>query len=349
MNARIVAAAVAALLACTVTRGAASADDVLTVFHGSFPPPMDSVADVVADKMGYFKDEHLTIDAQYANNASVCLAEIALGKGDVCAGFVEPIILGYAKGLRLQLFLNHAPRYVYRLAVLGDSPIERLADFKGTTIGEISQGGMGEIPTDATLAGAGLHRSDYTYAPIGLGPQALAALTTHKVDAVVLPAQEIEKMEGLEHLTFREFPNELLADVPNMAFATTPLALRTKPDLLARFSRAMVKAYVFVRVNPAASARMYIEGSNQKVTPDLLANMTSVIEAMEPDSPAYDLANKRIGYVSARGVALYCRFFVDAGRTPELVPGADLVTDRFIAFANDFDRQAVIAQAKATR
>jgi NitT/TauT family transport system substrate-binding protein len=346
---RIAIACASVLFACASIGSAATADDVLTVFHGSFPPPMDSVADVVADKMGYFKAEHLTIDAQYANNASVCLAEIALGKGDVCAGFVEPIILGYAKGLRLQLFLSHAPRYAYRLAVLSDSPIKRLADFKGATIGEISQGGMGEIPTDATLAGAGLHKSDYSYAPIGLGPQALAAITSKKVDAMVLPAQEFDKMEGLEHLTFREFPNPRLADVPNMVFAASPSAVSTKGDLLKRFSRAMVKAYVFVRVNPAASARMYIEGINQKVTPELLASMTSVIEAMEPDSPGYDLSNQRIGYVSARGVALYCQYFVDAGRTPDLVPGAALVTDQFIGFANDFDRAALIAQAKAVR
>jgi NitT/TauT family transport system substrate-binding protein len=338
-----------ALLALAAVRLPAIADDQLTVFHGSFPPPMDSVADVVAEKIGYFKAEHLTINAQYANNATVCLAEVALGKGDVCAGFLEPIILGYAKGLRLQVILAHAPRYVYRLAVLEDSPIKHLADFKGANIGEISQGGMGEIPTDATLAGAGLHRADYTYAPIGLGPQALTAIMTKKVDAVVLPAQEIEKLEGMEHLSFREFPNPRLDDVPNMVFAASPAAVSTKADLLARFARAMVKAYVFVRVNPAASARMYIEGINQKVTPELLASLTSVVEAVEPDTPAYDLSNKRIGYVSPRGVELYCRYFVDAGRTTDLVPGASFVTDQFIGFANDFDRKALIAQARAVR
>jgi NitT/TauT family transport system substrate-binding protein len=347
--ARAAAAVACALLASALAPMPANADDVLTVFHGSFPPPMDSVADVVADKMGFFKEQHLTINAQYANNASVCLAEVALGKGDVCAGFVEPIILGYSKGMRLELFLNHNPRYQYRLAVLSDSPIKHLADFKGANIGEISQGGMGEIPTDQTLAGAGLHKTDYSYAPIGLGPQALTAITTKKVDAVVLPQQEIDKMEAVAHLTFRQFPNPRLEGVPNMVFATSPAVIATKADLLRRFSRAMVEAYVFVRVNPEASARLYIEGIGQKVTPDLLANITSVIDAMKPESPALDLADKRIGYVSARGVALYCQFFEDAGRTSDLVPGASFVTDQFIGYANDFDRKALIEKAKAVR
>ncbi len=345
-----VAAAICLLLASNAAAmPPASADDVLNVFHGSFPPPMDSVADVVADKLGYFKAQHVTVNAQYANTASACLAEVALGKGDVCAGFVEPIILGYAKGLRLQLFLNHNPRYQYALAVLADSPIKTLADFKNANIGEISQGGMGEIPTDATLEGAGLHKTEYSYLPIGLGPQALTAITTHKVDAVVLPQQEIYKMQVLANLKFREFPNARLADVPNMVFATSPAALAAKSDLIKRFSRAMVEAYVFVRVNPTVAARLYIEGIGQKVTPELLANITGVIEAMQPGAPAYDPFDKRVGFVSPRGVALYCNFFEDAGRTTDLVPGASLVTDQFIGYANDFDRKAFIAGAKAVR
>jgi NitT/TauT family transport system substrate-binding protein len=345
---RAAAAVICTLLACTsFAQPTRAADDVLNVFHGSFPPPMDSVADVVADQLGYFKAQHVTVNAQYANNASVCLAEVALGKGDVCAGFVEPIILGYAKGLHLELFLNHNPRYQYRLAVLSDSPIKHLADFKGANIGEISQGGMGEIPTDSTLEGAGLHRTDYNYAPIGLGPQALTAITTHKVDAVVLPQQEIYKMQVTAHISFREFPNPRLADVPNMVFATSPAAIAAKSDLIKRFSRAMVEAYIFVRVNPQAAARIYLEGIGQKPTPDLLANITAVIQAMQPDAPAYDPMDKRIGFVSPRGVALYCNFFEEAGRTTDLVPGASLVTDQFIGYANDFDKKAFIAQAKA--
>ena len=40
-----------------------------------------------------------------------------------------------------------------------------------------------------------------------------------------------------------------------------------------------------------------------------------------------------------RAIELYTQFFVDAGRTPERVPGASLVTNHFIAYANDFDHE----------
>ena len=200
------------------------------------------------------------------------------------------MILGYPKGLHLVIFLNHNSRFDYRLAVLDDSPIKKLSDFKGADIGEITHGGTGEIPADVTLSAAGLKPGDYTYSPIGLGPQALAAITSKKVDAVIFPLQEIEQMEAVGHVKFRTFEDPRFADVPSEGFTTTPETLAAKSDLLKRFSRAMVKAFVFMRVNPRAAARMYLEGTNQKVTPELLDSLTSVVTAMEPEFPAYDLS-----------------------------------------------------------
>ncbi len=344
------AAAAVAVVLLLIGAGSsiARADDVLNLMGGTYPPSINDIDDFVAAGMGYYKAEHLDVNKQYAGTASVCFEEVAIGKGDVCAGFVEPVILGYPKGLHLVIFLNHNARFDYRLAVLDDSPIKKLSDFKGANIGEITHGGTGEIPADVTLSSAGLKPSDYTYTPIGLGPQALAAITAKKVDAVIFPLQEIETMEAVGHVTFRTFADPRFADVPSEGFTTTPAVLDAKADVLKRFSRAMVKAFIFMRVNPAASARLYLEGTKQKVTPELLASMTRVVEAMEPEFPAYDLSNHQIGYMSPLGLQAYCTLFFQAGRTPVLVPGDQLVTNRFLRYANDFDHNAVIRQAKAT-
>ena len=59
--------------------------------------------------------------------------------------------------------MNRDPRYDYTLAVLSDSPIKTLADFKGANIGEIAPGSTTEISATRRLAGAGLQPSDYSY------------------------------------------------------------------------------------------------------------------------------------------------------------------------------------------
>ena len=137
--------------------------------------------------------------------------------------------------------------------------------------------------------------------------------------------------------------------MPNVGFVATPATIAAKGDLLRRYARAMVKAFVFIRVNPQVAARMFLEGSAKKATDEALATAIAQIEALEPDFPAYDLTNQRIGSIPVRGMQVYCAYFAANGLTPDLVPATALVTNQFIAFANDFDRRAVIAQAKAAR
>jgi hypothetical protein len=53
----------------------------------------------------------------------------------VCASSVEPLIQGYGKGLRLQMFFDRDPQFDWVIGVLDSSPIKTLADFKGKDIG----------------------------------------------------------------------------------------------------------------------------------------------------------------------------------------------------------------------
>jgi NitT/TauT family transport system substrate-binding protein len=349
----ILAAVAAAAFTCSplaaalVPLPALADDDALTLIGSDFPPNVSDVEDIVAEKAGYFKEEHVNVTKTFAPNAAACFAGISTGKGDICISSVEPAIVGYSRGVRIKFFLNRHPIFDYSLAVLDDSPIKTLADFKGANIGETGAGANAEVQAKLTLAGAGLHRSDYSFTPIGVGPQALTALTTHKVDGIAFPMQEIAMDTAATGIKFRQFVNPQLVDVPNSGFGATQATLDAKGDALKRYSRAMVKAFIFVRVNPQAAARMFLEGVNERITPELLATVTRQIESLEPLFPAYDLSNPHIGYLPVRGMELYCRDFQDSGLTPSLVPGKELITNQFVEFANNFDRKAVIAKAKA--
>jgi NitT/TauT family transport system substrate-binding protein len=338
-----------AVFAFAFAPGPAVADDLVNVVGGTTSPSLFDVEDLVAEGGGFFKEEHLIVNKQFGGSASVCFQLIATGKGDICTSTVEPVLLGYSKGLRAVFFLNRDPRYDNVTAVLSDSPIKRLADFKGANIGETTAASTSEVTTNAVLSGAGLKPSDYAYTPIGIGALALAAIQAHKVDALSMPTLELSVDELVGHITFRYFPDTRLSDIPNVGFAATPATIAAKPDVLKRYARAIVKASLFIRVNPRMAARYFLEGSGQRVTPDSLALMTAEVSVLEPDFPAYDPANKRIGYFSPRGMELYCKFLYDAARTPDLVPGADLITNQFVDFANDFDHQAFIARAKLVR
>ena len=327
----------------------AAADDAITVVSGSNPTAFFEVLGDVAEDAGFFKAEHLAVTINYAGNPQICAQLVASGKGDMCSMGVEPIVQGYEKGLRLTAFFARDPSYQWTLGVLADSPIKTLADFKGTTIGEISAGEPAEIAANALLEGAGLKRGDVTYIPIGFGAQAIAALTSHKVAGAAFPYPELRIYEVKAGLKFRYFQHPILKDISNVAYAATPATIAAKGDLLKRFCRAIAEASIVIRVNPDYAAKSFVAHSGLKVTDDAIAAEARLLSTSEAMLPGVDPNSTHIGLMPARGMALLAKFINDNGLTTTIPPTSALVTDQFIAYANDFDHKAFIAQAKALK
>jgi NitT/TauT family transport system substrate-binding protein len=338
---------VALALSLLVGPRPAAADDALSIIAGA-PPNVFDLLEIVASGAGFYKDEHLLIDKNWTTNASTAAQLVATGKADVASLSVEPILQGYERGLRLQLFLSRQPRYSYVLGVLDDSPIKTLADFKGKDLGETSVGSAAEPATESMLAGAGLKKGDYSFVSVGAGAQGLEAIVSKKVDAAAFPYTQLAQYEVTGNIKMRFFRHPILGDIGNVGYAALPATIEAKAGVLQRFARAIVKAALFTRVNPQAAARLYLQlqVGGGKVTPESLAAMTRLVTLFENDLPAADPSNKRIGYLSPQGIELYSKLLTDYGVTKQVVPVSAIVTDQFIPFANDFDHQAVITLAK---
>jgi NitT/TauT family transport system substrate-binding protein len=326
----------------------AAADDTLVLVSGAFPTAFPEVLNAVAEKAGFYKAEHLNIVDQYTGGAAtVAVQLVAAGKGDIGGVGTEPIIQGYEKGVRLMAFMSRDPHLQQVLGVLDDSPIRTLADFKGATIGQLALGQPGTIYTGVMLAGAGLKKTDYSFVAIGNGPQAIQAITTHKVDAMAFPMPELRTYEVVAHLKFRYFYEPILADISDVSYVASPATIQAKGDAFRRFCRAIVKASILVRENPALAARYFVENSGLKVTDEAVANETHLLEISQDILPAQDPMSNRIGEVSLRGMQILTNFMYDNGLTTVRVPAADVATNQFIDYANDFDHKAFIAQVKA--
>jgi NitT/TauT family transport system substrate-binding protein len=340
------ALAACAVVALTAPRPAA-ADDTLTVIGASSTAGFFEVLDHVAEGAGFYKAEHLIVQKQYIAVAAQAAQLVATGKADVGSLSVEPVILGYEKGLRLQYFFGSDPQFVYVIGVPSTSPIRTLADFKGKDIGEVSAGSAAEVSARSMLAGAGLSRSDYSFEPIGVGAQALTAMTTGKVAGAAFPAAELS-LEGVAgNVTFRIFRHPILKDVGTYGFCALPATIAAKGDQLRRYSRALAKAALLTRVNPQLAARYFLEGAGIKVTDQGIQDEARVLVLSQGDLAGADPSNPRIGYMPVNRMEIYTKFMADTGLTSQVVPASAIVTNEFIDFANDFDHKAFIAQAKA--
>jgi ABC-type nitrate/sulfonate/bicarbonate transport system substrate-binding protein len=347
--ARLSALVVGLLLAFASVQRVAAADDKLTVVS-SFPGGIE-VLEEVAQNGGLYKAEHLDVEKVYSGNASACAQMVATGKGDVCGMSIESIIFGYPKGLRLQTFFARTRSYDYVLAVPSDSPIRTLADFKGQPIGEPGVASPVEIPADDMLMGAGLRRSDIVFVPVGVEGQALAALASKKIVGLADSDVALATKSAVGHITFRIFRDPILDSLPNVAFAARPDVIESKAGVLERYARAIVKAALLIRENPRLAARYALqsEGGGSTITPAAIETEVRQLGALRGEIIGADPASSRIGSMPLNGVALYCKFFYDTGLTSSLVPADAIVTNRFVAYANDFDKKAWIAEVKGMR
>jgi NitT/TauT family transport system substrate-binding protein len=340
-------AVAAVLLAMLGSPQPAAANGKLTVISGSQPTAYFEVLGDVAEYAGFFKDEGVDVDINYAGNPYSAAQLVASGKGDVCSLALEPIIQGYDKGIRLTSFLARDPHYEYVLAVPADSPIKTLADFKGASIGEYSAGSGAEVSTNNMLQGAGLKPGDYSYVPIGNGAQAINALATKKVAAAAFPYVELAIYVVNFDQKYRYFWHPILKDIGDVGYAAPPAVLQTKTDELRRFSRAIVKAAILIRVNPKLAARYFLMGEQVKETPDAIDKEAHLLEITQDQLPGFDPTSKTIGKMSATGMGFLANFLNQNGLTKTVVPTSAIVSDQFIAYANDFNHLAFIAQAKA--
>jgi NitT/TauT family transport system substrate-binding protein len=319
----------------------------LSIIAGNSTPGIFDTLELVAAGAGFYKEANLTVNKDYAAGAGTAAQLVASGKADVASLSVEPVLVGYDKGIKLQFFLSRQARYSYVLAVLDNSPIRTLEDFKGKTLGEVNAGSAAEVTTQSMLAGVGIKPSEYNYIPLGTGAAPLTAITTKKVDGMAFPYLEIAQDTVLGNVTFRVFRHPILKDISNVGYAAYPNVIAAKSEALKRFSRAIVKASILVRVNPAAAARLYLTGSGQHLTDDALSNTTKIFTLLEDDFPAANLANPKICNVSPQGLQLYSQYLAQFGMIKSPVPGTAVATDQFIAYANDFDKKALIASARA--
>jgi NitT/TauT family transport system substrate-binding protein len=341
----LVAALAGALLAVACTGRPASADDTMSIVTGAATTGLFDLIEDVAQGAGFYKEAHLNVIKEYSAGSGTAAQLVGSGKADVCVLAFDPILSGYDKGLHLQAFLSRQSRYSYVLAVLADSPIRTLSDLKGKTIGEPIFGGATEALMRSILSGAGLKPSDYSIIAIGYAAANLEAVVSHRVDATVDIVSNLITNEMMAHVAYRIFRDPVLDSIPNVGWAATPATIETKSDMLARFSRAIVKAAVFVRADPQAAARIFLQVSGQKVTSDLLASTTHNVTLLEGELPAADPANRRIGLVSPSGLQLYSSYLVQYGFMRQPIAGNAIATDRFIAYANDFDHAPVVALA----
>lgn len=340
----LTAAVLLSLAACP-----ALADDPLSVILARRTPPLMNALNLVAQGAGFYREEHLRVTTRLTDQAIQTLRSCASGQSDICPMPIEPMLEHFDDGVRMKMFLSSADTFTVVIAVPADSPVRTLADLKGKAIGvHLATGAAGVFPTQSALAAAGVKPGETTMVTVGMNQQAMDALASGQVAALGLPMYEMVPFiaAGAE---LRIFRHPILGHIANGGYASAPSVIAAKSDALGRFSRAIVKASLLIRYNPTAGARAFLQAKGDPFTEGDLRRIAADLTAWEDDLPASDPTVARIGEVKRGEVERYIRLLTDAGVMKRAIPASQFVTDRFVGAANDFDRAAFEARAKAMR
>ena len=181
---------------------------------------------------------------------------------------------------------------------------------------------------------------------VGKDNDAIDALVSGKVDAAALPYYEFIPFI-VAGRKLRIFPHPALQDVTNSGYASAPAVLAAKRDVVTRFSRAIVKSCLLIRYNPKAAARAILIALGAPYTDADLAHKTAELNAWQAYLPASDPDSHSIGALGAAGVQDYIALMTRAGVVSNPPSAAAVITDEFVAAANDFDRAAFEKYAKS--
>jgi NitT/TauT family transport system substrate-binding protein len=325
---------------------AADSDSALSVVKDGRTPPLMNALNLIAEGAGFYKEEHLKVTTVASDGPVDARRICSSGEGDICPVGMEPLVAPSPTGVQLKMFLARISKFGYVIGVPADSAIKTPADLKGKKIGVHSATGTSAtFATESELSALGLKAGDYELVTAGLNEQALDALASGKVAALGLPLYEMLPFI-VAGTKLRIFRHPTLGDVPNSGYAAAPSVIAGKKDALRHFSRAIVKASLLVRYNPAVAAHALLVADGKPFSEADVARKTAELTAWEDDLPAADPDNKRIGAISLIGTQAYIQLMADAGVIKTVIPASQVVTDEFIEFANDFDHRAIQRMAK---
>jgi NitT/TauT family transport system substrate-binding protein len=306
----------------------------------------------VATQLGWFREEGLDVELVPVGGSSDCVRYVATGELPYSLPSIEPLAIGRAQGIRARIFYTAYQGNPYGIAVPADSPVQRIEDLRGKTIGVTDMGSAGVVIARALAAAHGLDPDrDITVVVAGSGAQTAAMVRNGQVQALsqfdthyALVENAGVKLRRIEHREFDRFPAN--------GFITLEKTLAERGREAVGLARAYAKGTVFTVNNPEAAVRItyavypQIKPSGKDEATAVRDEMR-VISARAPNWRLEKAGVSRWGENSVDNYGAYLDFLLRAGVVKQKLDARDFVTNDLIDEINRFDAAKIAAQAKA--
>jgi NitT/TauT family transport system substrate-binding protein len=311
---------------------------------------------MVAQEMGYFKQEGLDVTLVPMSGAKEALIQVAAGNGEVANISPTNLMVGQQppNNMQVQLFYDVYYKCIWSISVLPDSPIKSVAQLKGKKIGVSSMGSSGVTFGQAFLAKAGLKiPQDAQYLPIGVGGRGATALRTGAVAAVVYWDAMVTKLAEAG-VKLRALPvDPIILRLPDISLGARTDYMAKNPKVIAGVGRALAKGYVFNQANPEAAVRItwkkFPESKPANVPEAKALSSAIAVNQSRMKIWSSDETGGQFGKFVPKDFEAVEKFAKEFGL---LDPKAKvdmkrIYTQKFVPEFNKFDQAKIVAEAKA--
>ncbi len=275
------------------------------------------------------------------------------GRLDIGATTPEPLLEMYQNGNSdIVMVYDFIRRPTGSIAVLDESPIRKLEDFRGKRLGAQSLASSNILLTNAVLSKVGINpKTELSYLSVGVGAQALQALRGGNVDGLAIFDSVYAQMEAMG-AKLRYFSGPDQDKLFAVQFIARKSVVENDPALIKGVGRALAKATYFAQQNPEACVRMMwaeVPASRIASVPEQeqLKTELAILQRrltllITPDSDAHGF-----GYYSQADLDAWNDFAVEGGLIRKKIDLSAHVTDAFVPAFNDFDHAELARKAKA--
>jgi NitT/TauT family transport system substrate-binding protein len=316
------------------------------------PTVAEATHSSVPEMLGYWKDAGLDVTVTPFNGGTGATQLVISGNAEFTMASPEALLVGRQEGADIKGVYNHTREPIYTLAVLKGSPVQKIEDLKGKTIGVVSLASGGAIVAKAMLRGVGLDpEKDVRWLPVGLGPQTVNALNAKQVDALAIWdwAYAILENSGFE---FRHFVTPGTSKLLSLMLIENGAFLRANPAASTKFAQGIAKGVVFALADPEAAVRIHwakYPASKPTNMPEDQA-MREAVHVVKARLAKYILEGRvdpRYGAFTPDEWTSTQSFFLNVGFINKKIDVTDYFTNELVDGVNRFDKAAIVKQAEA--
>ena len=306
----------------------------------------------VATKLGWYRDDGVDVELAALAGSGDCVKTTATREIPFSLPSVEPLAAARTQGIKAKIYYTAYQGNIYGIAVPVDSPIQKITDLRGKTIGVTNMGTGGVPVAKALIATAGMNpEKDVNIVVAGEGAQTAAMLRSKQVDALSQFDTQYAMVENAG-LKLRLLDTKEIDAYPSNGFLALEEALSARRKEAVGVARGYAKGTIFTINNPEAAVRILYE-----VFPELkptgkdeataIRDDTKVLQARITNWKLEKSGVKRWGESAEANYAAYAAFLLKWGVIKDKVDAKDLITNELIDEINKFDSAKIASEARA--